>query len=310
MPFLIAAAALLALILLLFVACFLFGGRFFKRDKKEVISTLLADYADRINAGESFLLSCPYETVEMKSFDGVTLRGRYVRAEDPRRVIVCAHGFQSRATRDFGMAAAFYLSKGCNLLLPDHRACGKSDGKYITFGVKESRDIADWAAYISEREPDLPLYLDGISLGSATVLMASGLPLPKSAVGIISDCGFTSPWDICCHVAKRNFRLPKFPFMYITDLYCRLFAGFSLKNDGKVADALKKNKLPIIFVHGGKDDFVPTQMSRDNYAAAVCEKEIYIVDEAGHGLSYAVDKALCEEKLSSFFERHDGSFQC
>ncbi len=311
MPFIIAGGVLLLIIIVFFAGTFWVCHKSFTNPKRDsaMLSALLSHYAEEIKTGEDYLLSLPCEDVSITSFDGLTLRGRYIKADVSKRTVIFVHGYQSRGTRDFALAAEFYRSQGCDMLIIDHRACGRSDGKYITFGVKESRDVADWASFISKKAPDLPIYLDGISLGSGTVLMASGLPLPENTVGIISDCGFTSPWDICTHVAKSYFRLPKFPFMYIADLYCNLFAKFSLRKDGKVADALKKNKLPIIFVHGGADNFVPTQMSRDNYAAADCEKEIYIIDGAAHGLSYATDKAFCEEKLISFFERHDGSFR-
>lgn len=180
-----------------------------------------------------------------------------------------------------------------------------SQGKYITYGVKERFDCRDWAWYAARRWGERPLFLMGISMGCATVVMASGLELPPSTRGIVADCGFTTPWDIMAHVAKRDFRLPPFPLLYVLDWVARLVAGFGLK-EADTRKALEKNKLPVLFLHGEDDDFVPPSMTRENFAACRAEKALYLVPGAAHAQSFAVDTKGCQEQIAGFLEKYGG----
>ena len=291
-----------------FAIIFVLFKKSFKRNaKNKVVVSDFGSLTEKIKEGEQSLISAPCEEVEITSFDGFKLRGRFVAAENAKRTVLCVHGYQSRGSRDFGCVWKYYNSIGCNLLVIDHRACGKSEGDYITFGVKERFDVASWAEFAASKTPDLPIFLDGISLGGATVLMASELPMPKNVVGIVADCGYTSPWDICRHVVNHYMKLPAFPSLNVANLYCRIFAGFSLK-ETSAQKALEKNEYPVFFLHGGKDDFVPTEMGRINYEAARGEKELHIVEEAGHGLSYLIEPERCEKALNDFFLRFDNRF--
>lgn len=192
---------------------------------------------------------------------------------------------------------------GYDVLLPYQRSHGESQGKYITYGVKERFDCQSWARYAARRfGEDKPLFLMGISMGAATVLMASGLELPGNIRGIVADCGFTTPWDIMAHVARRDYRLPPFPLLYLLDGLAWLRAGFRLKG-ADTRKALERNRIPVLFLHGEADSFVPLSMTEENFAACRAEKRLYTVPGAGHAQSFGVDPEGCKRALREFLER-------
>lgn len=243
------------------------------------------------------------ELVSITSNDGLRLMGHLIRARDPKRTVLCVHGFRGQGICDFGAVSSFYYEQGCNLLIIDQRSHGDSEGKYITFGIKERHDVVKWISFLNEKLGDkLPIILDGVSMGAATVLMVSGLELPSNVKGIIADCGYTSPREIFAHVAKEYYHLPEFPLISIFGLLCRVVAGFDM-NETNSKEALEKNTRPVLFVHGESDRFVPSYMSRDNYEACKAECYIETVPGAGHGQSYLVQMEHCQEKIKEFFDR-------
>lgn len=262
-----------------------------------------------IQDGMAYLLAQPQDEVSIKSHDGLTLCGVFYPAhcKKAERTILCVHGFYSYGLHDFGAVAEFYLNNQCNMLVIDHRAHGKSEGKYRTFGVKERLDVVDWAQWLVNRDAETPIYLDGISMGCSTVLMACSMLLPKQVVGVIADCGYTSPKEIFTHVLKLWFHLPAFPVLPIAGIFCRLFAGFSIQEDTRrhIADL----KLPIMFFHGADDNFVPTYMSQHNYdACSSPHKSIKITEKAGHGESYLMDRPGCEQHIQDFWRLCENLF--
>ena len=140
-------------------------------------------------------------------------------------------------------------------------------------------------------------------MGAATVLLSLGTDLPGNVKGVVADCGFTSPWEIVRHVAKRDFHLPAFPLLHLLDLVCRGIAGFSLK-EVDTRKALAGSRLPVLFLHGAADDFVPVSMSEENYRACQGEKSLYLVPGAGHAQSYATDTPGCQERIGAFLRAH------
>ena len=143
------------------------------------------------------------------------------------------------------------------------------------------------------------MYLDGISMGAATVLMASEFDLPASVRGIIADCGYTSPRDILCKVI-RQCHLPVTPVYFLVRLGARVFGRFD-PEAASAARALEKCRVPVLFIHGEADDFVPCDMSRENYAHCAAPKTLITVPGADHGFSYLVDMDGVEAALRRFF---------
>lgn len=273
------------------------GGKIYE------ISEVLKDSPDqlnRISEGKNELESMPFERHSIISHDGLKLVGKLYRADgETNKYIICMHGYRS-SSEDFMCAMGFFMSLGYNILAVEQRAHGESEGKWITFGIKERYDALSWCRYlVSTFGDDIKIILDGLSMGATTVLMASGLDLPDNVKGVIADCGFTSPWDIVTEVARRDMHIPKFPLLYLMIPTVKLLCGFSLKEESTVT-AIKRSKLPILFVHGLSDDFVPHEMSVRAYNARPENSRLVSVENATHGMSYVVDEERCKKELAYF----------
>ena len=269
----------------------------------ELVKTKLQPYADHIYDGVELLKGAKTETVYIEAFDGLKLAALCLPAENPRATVILMHGFRSSPYWDFAGIVRKYSGMGFNLLIPYQRAHGKSEGKYITFGVKERRDLHSWIEWAIDRFGEKEkIVVDGMSMGSATVLMASELGYPDNVKGIIADCGYTSPYDIVVKVMRSNMHLPKYPFIWMFGAMCRVFAGFSLK-ECSATDAMKVNDKPVLFAHGEADDFVPYSMTTQNYDACVAEKILLSVPEAGHGMCYLMDMERYDLELQKFFDK-------
>ncbi len=262
-------------------------------------------FLKQLHPAREALLALPHEDVEITSFDGLRLRARFFPAEasapsDPPRALLMMHGHRSSGLFDFSVAASFYRSLGFHLLIVDQRACGRSEGRYMTFGAKERYDCAAWLAYLDDRfGGNCKLFMTGVSLGASTVLTASVLDIPNSVCGVIADCGFTSAEDIFRHVLRRNFHLPAFPILSAAQLLARATARFGFR-DASTLDAMRENRLPVLFLHGGKDDFVPTEMTHRNYEACRAKKRMLIIEDASHGMSYVKDAPRCQAEIRAF----------
>ena len=187
------------------------------------------DCKEEILAGLAEMEQKPHETVTVRSFDGLNLAGEYYPHPNARGTILMFHGWHGSPQADFGCAMSAYYSKGLNLLLVHQRTQGESEGKYITFGIRESRDVHAWVRWHGERfGKEAPILLTGISMGATTVLMSAGTPYDANVRGIIADCGFTSPWEIIASVV-RGRGLPIFPFVPLMSMWARIFAGFGFR---------------------------------------------------------------------------------
>ena len=125
--------------------------------------------------GRAYLDSVPHEFWRMQSFDGLSLVAEYVPAAVPTpRTLLCIHGYTSTGRREFSPVARALREAGYNLILPDGRAHGQSEGEYVGFGATDRRDCLAWAYEAQRRIPACELALYGISMGAATVLLAGG----------------------------------------------------------------------------------------------------------------------------------------
>ena len=242
----------------------------------------------------------PSQDFSITSFDGLTLHGKYYEYAPGAVIEIMFHGYRGSAERDMcgGVQRCFKL--GHSALIVDQRCSGKSGGNVITFGVNESRDCLDWMNFAIEHfGPDCRLMLTGISMGAATVMIAAGEELPKNVVGVLADCGFTSAKAIIKKVI-RQLKLPPdlaYPFV---KLGARLYGHFDLEQTSAL-EAMKKCKVPVIFFHGETDDFVPCDMSRENFEACTGKKMLVTVPNAGHGLSILLDPEGYRAAMKLFF---------
>lgn len=243
--------------------------------------------------------------VEVTGRDGTKLVGHWFEHDAPKRTIVAMHGWRSSWCRDFALIMDFWVEQGCNVLLPEQRGQGGSGGEYMSFGLLERHDCLTWAQWVSARHgADIPVYLCGISMGASTVLMAAGLELPGNVRGIIADCGYTSPEAIWRHIAKENLKMSYGLRSGAAKQMCRKKIQVGI-DDYSCVDAMGECEVPVLFIHGSDDRFVPIEMTYENYKACAAPKRLLVVPGAGHGMSYLVDRRGYENAVRQFWDDFD-----
>lgn len=243
------------------------------------------------------------ESFTITSFDGLTLHGQYYEYKKGAPMEIMFHGYRGSAMRDLcgGIERCFAI--GRNALIIDQRTSCGSEGSVISFGINEHRDCLSWVDFaINHFGPDVKIILTGISMGAATVMMAAGCDLPEQVVGILADCGYTSPEKIIKKII-RQFHLPVFPTYPLIKLGAKLWGHFDLEAYSPI-EAMKKCKLPILFAHGETDDLVPCSMSKENYDACTAPKCLLTIPGAGHGLSYGVEPERYLEVVADFYTKN------
>ena len=242
----------------------------------------------------------PFEEVEIRSHDGLRLFGRYYHVADGAPLHIQLHGYRSFAMRDFCGINPLARERGHNTLVVDQRAHGRSEGHTISFGVNERLDCLAWANYAAERfGKETPIFLSGVSMGAATVLMASELPLPASVVGILADCPYSSPSAIIRKVIG-DMRLPvrvAYPFVRLGAF---LFGGISGLSAYGAARAVAHTQIPLLLIHGEEDTFVPCDMSREIAQAAASTVRLETFPQANHATSYMTDYERYKQAVYSF----------
>ena len=249
------------------------------------------------------LVDMPSERVYITSRDGLKLAGDWYPGGPGRPVHICCHGYRGLGVRDFCGGAQSLLARGDGVLLIHERAQGDSQGHTMTFGIREREDVALWAEYCAKRFPGAPLFLHGISMGAATVLMTSALPLPAAVKGILADCPYDVPKDIILLTAKQRVGSPAgllWPFLTVGAF---LFGNGLRFGNVCCHEAVKHANVPILIVHGEDDRFVPAYMSEPMAAANPALVTRVTFPNAGHGMSYLVDtpryQAMTEDFLNA-----------
>lgn len=211
-----------------------------------------------------------------------------VKAKKESKVwVIAVHGYTDSAYFMVGAAKQF-LNYGYNVLMPDLRAHGKSEGKYIGMGWLDRLDLMQWIDYLIATYGNIKIILYGISMGAATVMMASGERLPSNVRAIIEDCGYTSAWEEFAYELKTLFHMPTFPALYNANVITKIRARYSLKKASAIKQ-VAKSKTPTLFIHGDKDKFVPFYMLDKLYEAASCKKEKLVIKNAGHTEAQAIE---------------------
>jgi fermentation-respiration switch protein FrsA (DUF1100 family) len=266
------------------------------------INNFLKPYRETVESGMKYIYEHPHTEVYTKSFDGLRLCAQYYPCGESKRTIIIFHGYRSSPQRDFSCAVKMYGEMGLNVLMVDQRSSGKSEGHVITFGIREHRDCLSWTEFVIRRfGPDVKIILTGISMGASTVMMAGGTDLPKQVIGILADCGFTSPKAIIQKVIGQMGLPPKLCYPFVK-WGAALYGHFNLE-EGSALDAVKRCRVPVLFFHGDADDYVPIEMSYENYNACASRKQLVVVKNAGHGLSYLLDNPAYLTAAKEFFEQ-------
>ena len=258
------------------------------------------EHKRKIKEGREWFENHSKEDVFIESYDGLKLHAYYVKTDTPSgKLIIMFHGYRS-SYKDFSCAFQYYAELGFDMLVVDQRSHGMSEGKIISYGVKERFDVVSWLEYAKERFGDgYSYYLDGISMGASTVLMAAGKPLPKNVVGVLADCGFSSPKNIIQKCAKDQHYPVNLIYPFIK-LGAKIFGHFDLEEYSPL-EAMKTCNVPVIFFHGEDDNYVPCYMSREIYDVCTSPKKLVTIPGAGHGLVYLVDNQKYFQSVVDFF---------
>lgn len=306
---------ILAVLLVLLAAGLIFIGNYFYdfaldpnspnafAPSAEIVGSDAGTSGEKGTEAENLWLVQNASLTSLTSRDGLALSAYQLAAGDSHRYAVVCHGYQSNASLTGRFARRFY-DLGYNLLVPDARGHGLSGGDYVGMGWPERQDIVDWCKQISAQDPEAEIVLFGISMGGATVMMASGeADLPANVKCIVEDCGYSSVWDEFATQLKDLYGLPTFPILDVTSLVTRFRAGYDFKTASAV-DQVAKSVTPTLFIHGDADTFVPFSMLDLVYDAAACEKEKLVVPGAPHAEASSVAPDLYWSTVETFLSKY------
>lgn len=241
-----------------------------------------------------------FDIVEINSADGLKLKARFLRNENSNgQAVILAHGYKGNSEQMPGITK-FYYDQGYDVLKPDARGHGLSDGNYIGYGWHDRKDYVKWVQFLIDEHRVDTIFLHGFSMGAAAVLMTSGEQLPPEVKGIIADSGYTTVLEELSHQLKYMYRLPAFPIMQVTSAITNVRAGYNFV-EASALESVGKNKLPLLIIHGDKDQLVPTEMGQRIFDKANSEKELWIVTDAGHTEAYTVAEEEYQERLKTFW---------
>lgn len=271
--------------------------------KKDFLNNSDKKSAQLIQAEKWFQAKENRTTWQSHSADGLKLSAIYLPAATKSdKTAIVAHGYMGNA-EDMAQYAQLFHQLGYNVLVPDARGHGKSQGDYIGFGWDERKDYLGWIRKILQKSPHEQIVLDGVSMGAATVMMTSGEKLPSNVKAIIEDCGYSSVNAELTYQLKQMFNLPAFPLIPVTSLVTKLRAGYFF-GDADTIKQLHKNKTPMLFIHGDKDDFVPYRMLNKVYQATDVPKEKLVVKGAKHAEALAKAPEQYQKTVAAFLAKY------
>ena len=306
----IALCIFIGLILVILLGCFIcFYMTFYSKTRKKNPGFSLPPgpayepYREAMRKWAEDVEKLPHEDVEILSYDGLTLRGKFYEYAPGADIELMFPGYRGTAKRDLCGGVQRCFSLGRSALVVDQRGSGTSDGHVITFGIREYRDCLSWVEYINQIfDGQRRIILTGISMGASTVMNAASQELPENVIGVIADCGFTSPKVIIKKVIKgMGLQQLLYPFVRLAGI---LYGGFDIESMTSI-ESVKNAKIPIFFAHGENDDFVPCSMSQENFDACTAPKMLLKVPGAGHGLAYVVDPDGYVEALKQMQRIYD-----
>ena len=258
----------------------------------------------KVQEDEDWLIKASnYTDKYITSYDDLKLHAYEIINENPTdKWAIVVHGYTSEGKLVSAKAKHLY-DMGYNVLVPDLRGHGTSEGDYIGMGWHDRLDVVNWIDTTIKENPNAKIVLHGTSMGAATVLMVSGEELPSNVKAIIADCGYTSAWDEFTYQLDALFGLKPFPVMQLSNIVTKIKSGYSLK-DASALEQVKNSKTPILFIHGDEDDFVPYSMMEELYDATSSEKEMITIEGAGHDDSYLVNPTLYWNTITEFLNKY------
>ena len=264
---------------------------------------IYAEYNDKnLNDAQKWLEEkSNYSDKYIESYDKLQLHS-YVVSQNSNKWAIVVHGYGGSGKLMSDKSKYFY-DMGYNVLIPDLRGHGKSEGDYIGMGWKDRLDIISWINFIIKENPNAEIVLHGTSMGAATVLMTSGENLPSNVKAIVADCAYTSAWDEFSYQLETYLKVPSYYILNVTNMVTKLKAGYSLK-EASALECVKKATVPILFIHGDKDKFVPYSMMDKLYDATSSPKEKLTIDGGEHANSDLVSPFLYWLTLEDFLNQY------
>lgn len=264
---------------------------------------IYAEYNDEnLNDAQKWLEEkSNYSDKYIESYDKLQLHS-YVVTQNSNKWAIVVHGYGGSGKLMSDKSKYFY-DMGYNVLIPDLRGHGKSEGDYIGMGWKDRLDIISWINFIIKENPNAEIVLHGTSMGAATVLMTSGENLPSNVKAIVADCAYTSAWDEFSYQLETYLKVPSYYILNVTNMVTKLKAGYSLK-EASALECVKKATVPILFIHGDKDKFVPYSMMDKLYDATNSPKEKLTIEGGEHANSDLVSPFLYWLTLEDFLNQY------
>lgn len=244
-----------------------------------------------------------FKKLELITADGIQLEGNYLEAKEPTsKLVIFAHGYSGNSF-DMGIFSEFYYEElGYNLFIPDLRGHGNSEGDYIGFGWPDRLDLIEWIdLLVADEKMETDIYLHGLSMGAATVLMMSGEDLPHQVKGIVADSPYTSVYDLFAYQLKRMYHLPAAMILPAMSVVTKVRADYSL-TEASALEQVKQAQVPILYIHGAADTFVPYEMSETLSEQTNSEHELVLFSDANHGESIVLHEEKYYQTVSGFLE--------
>lgn len=245
------------------------------------------------------------ERISIESFDGLNLSALYVKNEvETNKIVIFSHGYSASAT-SMVLYAPTYYDLGYDVISVDNRSHGKSEGDIIGMGYFESKDMLSWINKAIEiKGDDCEIVLHGVSMGASTMCSVSNKDIEKNVKCIISDCAYDNAEEVYTHLLKSEYNLPKFPIINALELICKVRGNYLL-SDADITNSVANSKVPILFIHGSEDTFVPVYMAKNLYNATPKDKrELYIVNGASHAASIMINKDEYIEKITDWIVKY------
>jgi hypothetical protein len=248
---------------------------------------MIENHAVQAALDEDFAMRVAPCAVHITSQDGLWLAGQYYENSSSHKWAIVVHGYHGTGTNMRSYAQRYY-DAGYQVLVPDLRASGDSEGAYLGMGWLDKDDLLQWVEWILVRDPDAQIVMHGVSMGAAAVMMASGEETPDAVRAFVEDCGYTGVWELFTYEMHTRFHLPTFPLLYTANGIVWLRAGYEFRT-ASALEQVKKCEKPMLFIHGDQDDFVPYSMLQTLYDAKPGDnKQMLTAQGAGHGQSALV----------------------
>ena len=287
--------------------CKKFKKNFFPMSKN--IDKILKSYQKIISKGNDWvnekIRNNEVRDLYIFSKDNLKLHGILIENKKNKGFFLEVHGYRSTAERDLYASCFEYYNMGYSLLIIDNRISNKSEGNYITFGIKESEDVICWINYLNKNYLLSKIVLAGVSMGTSTILMSlKDIDDKMNVICALADCGYIRAYDEILYCIKHYFHINGNLFITMINFWCKVFAKYDLKEKDTLT-SLSNANIPILFIHGEDDDFVPCENTIINYDKYHGPKKIVLFKNTSHGISYLTDSKKYVNSIKMFVKKYN-----